>query len=65
MKTQLKVTVNDEDVLLGLEKFMNLLKKEFPGTITWGEMPTTKKIEQEMSSIARAIATHKKRKEAE
>lgn len=63
MKTQIKVTVNDEHVLWGLEKFMGILKKEFPGTITWGEMPTTKKVKQAMSSIARAIAAHKKRKE--
>ena len=63
MKKQIKVTGNDEDVLWGLEKFMGILKKEFPGTITWGEMSTTKKLEQATSSIIRAVAAQKKRKE--
>jgi hypothetical protein len=63
MKAQIKVTVNDEDVLKGLEEFLALLKKRHPGTITWGEMSTTKKLDQSMSSIARAIAAHKKSKE--
>lgn len=65
MKTQIKVTVNDEDVLRGLEKFMEKLKKEHPGTITWGEMSTTKKRAEATSSIIKAIAAHKKRKENE
>ena len=64
MKTQLKVTVNDEDVLWGLEKFMGILKREFPGTITWGEMSTTKKVEKAASSIVKAVAAHKKRRES-
>lgn len=65
MKKQLRVTINDEDILWGLEEFMKLLKKEYPGTITWGEMPTTRKMNEATSSIAKAIAARKKRKEAE
>ena len=63
MKTQIKVTVNDEDVLWGLEQFMRLLNKEYPGMITWREMSTTKKLKQATDSIIRAVAAQKKRKD--